>query len=55
MVRLVQARGVNDVGFLDRIYHFEQRYAGRLQAGEVGHDVELGYLAALYKGPYSPR
>jgi hypothetical protein len=49
MVRLVQAGRVNDVRFLHRIDQFEQGYAGGLQPGEVGHDVELGNLAALHQ------
>ncbi len=54
MVRLVQAGRVDDVRFLDRIHHFEQGYAGGLQAGEVGHDVELGHLTALHQDRADP-
>ena len=49
MVCLIKTGRVNDVGFLHRIDQFEQGYAGSLQPGEVGHDVELGHLAALYQ------
>ncbi len=48
MVRFVETGRVNDVRLLHCIDQFEQGYAGGLQPGEIGHNVELRHLAALY-------
>ena len=54
MVRLVEAGRVDDVRFLDGIDQLEQGYPGGLKPGEIGHDVELGNLAALHQHRADP-
>ncbi len=49
MVGFVQARRIDDVGYLDGIREIEDGDAGRLHPGHVGDDVILGHLTALYR------